>query len=93
MIINAYQNQARNRPPPRGSMQVGQRISTQHGCGVIMNLVGTFHRGGNSNLDPLIAVILIPGNPPRVINQPYSQVLFTGGMNGEMSTRYGLIQS
>jgi len=89
--MNAYSN--RNIPPARGGMAVGQRVHTLYGCGIIMDIKGTFHRGSGANLDPILAVILILGNPPRVINQPFSNFVFTdGAVGGQMSTKNGLIQ-
>ena len=90
--MNAYSN--RNIPPARGGMAVGQRVHTLYGCGIIMDIKGTFHRGSGANLDPLIATIMVPGYPQRVITQSFQTFIFTdSAVGGQMSTRNGLIQS
>ena len=67
-------------------MAVGQRVKTIYGIGIITDVRGTFHRGFGASLDPLIATIIIPGNPPCVIYQAYQTLLFTdSAVGGEVS--------
>jgi hypothetical protein len=73
-------------------MAVGQRVNTIYGVGIITDMCGTFGRGVDTGLDPILATIMVPGNPPVVFTQAMQTLVFTEGMNGQISTKDGLSQ-
>jgi len=83
--MNAYTNQAILKNSGFIKLTVGQKVQTIYGEGTVTNIRGTFHRVNGSNLDPIIATIIIPGNPPIIFEQNFQTLLFTNGINGEVS--------